>query len=100
MKELSITSKKAWAAIQAHKMSNASMLWDVYESYSKEKEKTFDYCMELFKKYDGSMFRIIGHNKTAFSVGFYGIDEDDNLCFFYITRWYDYKVVIKRDGEY
>lgn len=100
MKELSINSKKAWAAIQAHRMSNASMLWDIYDNYSKEKEKTYDYCMELFKKYDGSMFRIIAYNRITFSAGFYGIDEEENLCFFYITRWYDYKVIIKMAGEF
>lgn len=100
MKELSINSKKAWAAIQAHRMSNASMLWDIYDNYSKEKEKAFDYCMGLFKKYDGSMFRIIENNRNTFSVGFYGIDEEENLCFFYITRWYDYKVIIKMAGEF
>lgn len=64
-------------------------LRDCYERPSYNKERAFDYCLELVQKYNGRQPRIIGYNTMQFSFGFIGSYDGNKPAFFYITRDYD-----------
>lgn len=71
--------------------SEARELSDVYDSCSDAKHKAYDYCLELFEKYHGTNFRIVGHNCMVFTVAFEGVlPETGEVGIFVITRDYDY----------
>ena len=65
--------------------TSATSLRDVYNSWSYNKEKAYNYCRELYSKYNGENFRILSANTFAFSVGFIGT-IDGQKAFFYITK--------------
>ena len=68
-----------------------SMDWyleDVYSSYSQAKRNAYEYCRDLYNKYNGERFRIVSFNQNVFTVGFIGTIEG-HKAFFYITRDYD-----------
>lgn len=68
--------------------SSLNTLRDCYNNYSVHKENAYNYCWELFRKYNGDVFGIISYNSMVFSVGFTG-EIDGKKAFFYITRDYD-----------
>lgn len=86
MKKVTFSSIKR--AYETYRNATATSLRDVYSSFSGAKESAYDYCCELFRKYDGERFRIIGANTFGFSVGFLA-DIDGKISFVYITKDYD-----------
>ena len=68
-------------------------LRDVYSSFSREKEKAFEYCNNLAAKHNGKAVKIIGACSHAFSVGFL-CEIDNRPAFAYITRDYDRYIFI------
>lgn len=68
--------------------SNTRYLEQCYGRYSGAKAKAYDYCVDLYSKYEGVDFKIIGYNTCTFSVGFVGW-INDRMAFFYITANYD-----------
>ena len=44
---------------------------DVYDKYSDAKRSAYNYCRELFCKYNGRDLAISSHNITKFTVNFY-----------------------------
>lgn len=64
-------------------------LSDIYDSYSTEKVRAFDYCNELMEQHNGKALKIIGGNKTQFSAGFIYTNESKEEIFVYITKDYD-----------
>ena len=62
-------------------------LYDVYDRPSYRKEKAWDYCRELCRKYHGTNLHIVGHNTCTFSVSF---DIGDNVA--YITAANNYLI--------
>lgn len=54
-------------------------LRDAYGSFSSKKEKAWDYCKELFYKYDGWGLKIVSKNTFIFTAGFAFIDKDTGV---------------------
>lgn len=65
--------------------SSDTQLFDCYDKPSQAKHKAYEYCLDLFSKYDGSDFRIIGYNTSQFSVGFM-FEKDNKNYLAYITK--------------
>lgn len=87
--------KLMWEAHERYKEATAGHLDDVYASYSAEKARAYRYCTEIAVKlhsYRYGRFKLIGWNSNTFSVGFYGM-YDNELVFVYITK--DYERYIK-----
>ena len=63
-------------------------LHDCYSSFSRNKQKAFNYCLSLVKQYNGQAWAIIGFNSQTFSFGFLG-EINGKQAFFYITKSYD-----------
>lgn len=83
--------KLMWEAHERFKKSEARNLDDIYNSYSAEKVRAYKYCFQIageLKCYRYGRFKILGWNSQAFSVGFYGM-YDNELVFVYITKDYD-----------
>lgn len=79
------------SAHESYKVATAEHLDDVYTSYSAKKARAYRYCTEIAVKlhsYRYGRFKILGWNSNTFSVGFYGL-YDEELVFVYITRDYD-----------
>lgn len=43
-------------------------LWDVYERFSRAKEKAYEECINKCSEEGGYSFRICGHNTSQFTV--------------------------------
>lgn len=63
-------------------------LYNCYNNPSYNKVRALEYCNELCNELNGYNLKIIGYNCTQFSVGF-TFEQDDKLCFGYITKDYD-----------
>lgn len=86
MKECKTTQMKAnlerlWRTSETH-------LGEVYNTWSNAKERAYDYCLELVRKYNGYNYRILGANSCVFSFGFIG-EINGRKAFFYITHTAD-----------
>ena len=82
-------NKTMQKAIHNHAMSDTYTLRHAYANFSYNKEKAFNYCVDLCEKYNGYNLKIIGFNTCTFSVGFYFTDENGKQNFAYITKSYD-----------
>lgn len=82
-------TKQIHEAYKRYRNSSATTLCDVYGSYSSAKARAYDYCLDLYRKYNGRGFRIVSANAMTFSVGFEFIDNDGVACFCWITKDYD-----------
>ena len=60
-------------------------LFDVYKSFSDNKRRTFDYCMNEMRRKGGFNFRITSVTCSFFSCGFLYYDENKHLCCRYYT---------------
>lgn len=69
-----------------------------YNRPSENKQRAFDYCVDLWRKYDGQQARIIGYNTTQFSFGFIGSFDGNRPAFFYVTRDYDRYIYLDEIG--
>lgn len=65
--------------------SSDTQLFDCYDKPSQAKFNAYDYCLSLFREYNGSDFRIIGYNTFGFSVGFM-FEKDGKTYLAYITK--------------
>lgn len=80
-------NKRQKNIINRHKWSDMYDLYDAYNSFSHEKYKAFQHCLNTCLELKGYNLRIIGRNSHQFSVGFYYRTENTNqLCFYYITK--------------
>ena len=61
---------------------------DVYGNFSGNKQRAFNYCVDLMDKYNGTNGKIIGYNSNVFSYGF-EIEKDNKKYFAYITKTYN-----------
>lgn len=71
--------------INHYRKASATHLYDVYTTWSAEKERAFKRCRDLYYKYEGENFRIISANGYAFSVAFVGVYKGAR-AFFLITK--------------
>lgn len=86
---MKIVSIRSLGGVQyTHSKSTNRTLSDCYAKCSEAKEAAFDYCLQLFRDYNGRDLKITGYNTTTFSVAFYG-EYNGRQAFFYITRSYD-----------
>lgn len=75
--------------------SHLYTLYDCYGTFSIYKQRAFNYCRELYEKYNGFSGKIIGFNSQTFSYGFTGTHPDDGRAIFvYITKDYDRYIYI------
>jgi hypothetical protein len=77
-----------------YKNSRYYNLYDLYKSYSYNKQRAFDYCKRLCYDYKGTDLKIIGGNTCTFSAGFTYINDNGELVFVWITKDYDRECVI------
>lgn len=85
-----LTRKQKAFIIRSYEQSSNTILYDCYKTFSFEKQKAFNYCVDLCHSKNGFELRIISHNSMVFSVGFKYVDEKTGvLMFAYITRDYD-----------
>ena len=71
-------------------------LHDVYEKYSDAKQYAYDYCRDLFCKYNGRDFAISSHNSMMFTVNFYFMHpETGELMFARITKDYNHAYYVR-----
>lgn len=81
----------------AYEQFNNSSIFDLdqcYYNFSRAKAQAYDYCIELFNRYNGVKFRITGYNSMIFSVGFIG-EINGKKAFFYITPHHDRYIYIE-----
>lgn len=77
----------------SYKRSDYYTLDDLYKNASIYKHGAYNYCRELYSKYNGYDFKIIGGNCNTFSVGF-TFFENGVEYFAYITKDYDRKFLV------
>lgn len=87
------TTKTIKDAYRRFNDSATMYLYQCYDMPSMAKTNAFNYCMDLFNKYNGTKFRIIGYNTMQFSFGFIGSIGNDK-AFFYITKDYDRYILL------
>ena len=89
--ELKNTTQKAKQYINNYNYSNDIFLRDVYGSYSRAKEKAFEYCLKTLDTLGGYSQRITTFSKFVFTFAFvFDFDGAKYLC--YITPSKDYKI--------
>ena len=93
-KETKVMTKRELDIFTNYATSNNRTLHDVYGTFSQAKEKAYDYCLGLMRKYDGSNFKIISFNTFMFTAGFTFTDEQGNDCMMYITPSQDKVIVL------
>ena len=74
--------------------SHNTELIHVYDRWSEEKQKAYNYCRELQQKYNGEYFRIIGACTSFFSAGFEYVNKEGKRMFVYITHGGDYEMEV------
>lgn len=83
--------KLMWEAHERYKRAETTRLQYAYKSYSTSKAEAFDYCLDVACRlfaYRYGRVKILGSNSHTFSVGFYGM-YDNEMVFVYITKDYD-----------
>ena len=95
MKKVNMT-KRFEGVYNSYCKSWASDLYDVYNSFSKEKRDAYNYCRELQLKYNGRNFKIIGACNNFFSAGFEYVNNEGKTMFVYITHTNDYEMEVKK----
>ena len=93
MLKLVKANKQFRGVYKSYKWSDMYDLDDLYINASIYKHRAYNYCRELYSKYNGYDFKIIGGNCMSFSVGFKFI-ENGIEYFAYITRDYNRKIAI------
>ena len=67
---ISKESKKGEQLMENAKRVDGYTLYDVYDRPSYMKEKAWEYCKNLCRKYNGTNLHIVGHNTCTFTVSF------------------------------
>lgn len=74
-------------------------LGEVYKVPSHNKQRAYNYCMGLCKKYDGEQFAITAKNCMCFSVMFiFRNPENGRRMLAHITRDYNHAYYIDNDN--
>ena len=83
-------NKVALAHIDSYERSQNYTLSNCYASYSENKERAYNYCLNLMRKLNGFGLKIISYNCMFFTVGFLFTDPETGVIrFAYITKDYD-----------
>lgn len=98
MKKTELFSKEMLEKFTCHPYAVAPImpgegvyLSDVYDSYSVDKERAYNYCKRLCDEFDGWGFQIVGHNCMTFSVQFkFENPLNGGIMLAYITRYYNH----------
>ena len=86
-------SKRGKDFIERYNLSNARELWDVYSSFSREKEKAFRECeTKCYMHFEGEFLKIISSNIFGFTVG-YLVDLDNIRYLIIETPKNTYKIL-------
>ena len=85
---ISKDSKRGEQLKENAKRFDGYTLYEVYDRPSYMKEKAWDYCKNLCKKYHGTNLHIVGHNTCTFSAAF---NIGDKVA--YITHANNYLIV-------
>lgn len=62
------TTKKGYNMMQSAMNYDGYYLYDIYNSYSYEKQKAWEDCLNMCQKENGKNFHIFSHNSFNFSV--------------------------------
>lgn len=90
---MSYQERTARANISTYNRSEADSLRKVYGRYSDKKERAWDYCKDLCRRYSGERLRVLSHNSFIFTAGFRFTDPETGvLRFMFITPSYDVAV--------
>lgn len=92
-------TKQLKRAYKQYRKSDNYDLRDCYGRFSEAKAQAWDYCIDLYLKYNGYALKVIGHNSMQFSAGFVGeiadaVTGELKKAFFYITRDYDRYILL------
>lgn len=81
-------NRKQVEIYKRYQNSNDYCLDHVYGRYSREKERAWDYCLNMFlSKPNATGLKVISYNTFQFTAGFEYCDEEtDKDMFMYITR--------------
>lgn len=79
----------------AYNFNTKDSIYQAYVNPSYNKVRAFNYCMDLYHKYKGYDFTIIGNNCHTFSVGFCYDDDNGNKHFVWITKSYDRDCIVE-----
>ncbi len=80
MKILKASTKAGYRWILAAKNNEGNKLSDVYGSYSVNKEKAMNWCLDQYNNTENSEnFRIISHNSNFFTVAWEEYGEKPKL---------------------
>ena len=74
---------------QQYQNSTNYGLYDVYNSFSREKENAYIYCVNLCDKNNGENLKIVSYCINQFTMGFEFTNDDGKKCFCWITKDYD-----------
>lgn len=61
-------TKKGQAMLRSAVKNEGVNLWEIYDSYSKAKQNSFNYCKEKCISENGTDFHICSHNTFGYSV--------------------------------
>lgn len=76
------------SAYQRYLMSDYTTIYKAYKKPSWKKEKAWEHCQDLCKKYNGTDLKVVGKNDNYFSAGFVG-KVDGKKAFVFITVCYN-----------
>ena len=68
MTTIKSTTKKGYNMMQSAMNYDGYYLRDIYNSYSYEKQKAWEDCLNMCQKENGKNFHIFSHNSFSFSV--------------------------------
>lgn len=77
--KLNRNTKKAQGIINRFNNSEFFTLSDCYKSYSENKYRAFQACVDRFYKMDGYGFRIISFNSQTFTCGWLYDDKETGV---------------------
>ena len=87
--------RQAYATYRyAYTNTHQQTLSDCYKSASGAKWQAYHQCLDIFRKYNGYDFTIIGYNYHFFSVGFCYNDKQQQKHFVWITPYYNRDCII------
>lgn len=80
MRELKASTKAGKEIITRGAFHQGVYLEDVYGSYSKEKERAYDWCVHEHLKTENSYgFHICSHNTFGFTCSWFGVKDGENI---------------------
>lgn len=74
--------------------TNGNSLYYIYNTWSDEKQRAYERCLDVMERYNGICGKVLGGNTFQFSFAFIGVYEG-HRAFFYITRDNDRVMLLK-----